>query len=249
MALGQTYDEFGQERMYNHIVTSKFVYIAPFGILLRLYFLYVTSHIWITLSIIIFDYILMYLMRYFTYGRDKINVMCVHFFWSWFQLICPFLYQYFTGPGVEVYLISYLSLIPTVLFTLNENSSHPYLIIASNCVSSYWLGEFSVKDIAIFLAPLMFSYVSLDLYKHIVIRTLHDLYDRDVELEKDKVKAKFLATASHELRNPLQGLLFLLSILEMEDLSDVRIFHDLTIRKPEASSWRVIPLCWSSIQM
>lgn len=166
---------------------------------------------------IVFDFSSWFYLMTFLLECDGYNcLLVIHV--KVFSIISTTVYQYLYGPGGKIYIIAIIYIYRS-LMNIRASTNYDYsvffpIFIINSGWTFYYFGDYPIFET---LTTSIYLILGASLL-HVLIRKMGIMMDEMMNLEQDMIthvtKEKMIAIASHELRNPLQALTFLVSHLE-----------------------------------
>lgn len=206
-----------QELKFNNLTSNYYKKIFPIVIFLRIYIFYQSFS---------FGVLLLNCMEMGLIYLQITMVQKVDFFWNFCYFAIP-LHQYLSIPRTPVFLM------PTVYIFLESLSRDEFegsifgpFIVGIITVSSFFGGFTIYESIGILLSySLLYSFVAF--YETLLSEYFFKKFTKEKEILQQNEKLSVLTIASHELKNPLQALSFLVSFLRSQEKKQNEIIEDI----------------------
>lgn len=126
--------------------------------------------------------------------------------------------QYLFGEGGKMIILAHFYI---YISAVNMETKHKYdlfcsqpLFILTSCYSLYMFGGFQKCEVIYCFISLIYTLFLMETLMRRMMTLTESLLEKEKEKTSLNVKQKMIAVVSHELRNPLQALSFLISYLD-----------------------------------
>lgn len=204
---------FSKPNLKSDIMSIWYHKVFPFEVILRLVLLFYAHFSPYLFFFMSFDMVFIFYKNF----KAKNNTST---FYLSIEVTSIYFYQFLSGPHIPTLYLTKLYLFMAIS---NEMLFYSYFLIGNTIISSYLLGKFQVYEIVLSVSVLLLEMMFLESSQNMMKVLNEEKIKSEKEHEKERLKGKFITVASHELRNPLQAISFLITYLESFDSTNVRI--------------------------
>lgn len=184
--------------------------VFPFEIILRMIILFHAHFTYLLLIYMVFDIFFIFFKNF--KAKDNTAPLFLSM-----EVISIYIYQFISGPNIPTF---YLTKLYIFMAVSNEKIYYCYFLILNTSISSFYIGKFNINETLLLVAVLLLETMFLESTQKMMKVLNEEKIKSEKEHEKERLKGKFITIASHELRNPIQSVSFLITYLESFDCSN-----------------------------